>query len=234
MPFLFFLILFFWLFPYLIIPFLIFSAIGFIFLIPYVVFFNSFINVLTIPWQIFKIASNKQIRKNHSLEHATVNVLEERYGKALKIGGLAYSNGFSLSGPDLPSPYEVLDAAREGIYRMTKGETYLALHPRCGTSIATSTFLLSLGFIIVLFFFDHLSLLNIAVVFTLANILAKPLGLTVQRFFTTHTDIKDISIIDIYGKPSTYNFPFEIIINPNRTYFIKTTSNKNKLFWFPF
>ncbi|QEK11733.1 hypothetical protein FQB35_04780 [Crassaminicella thermophila] len=234
MPFLLLLILFFWLFPYLIIPFLIFSIIGFLFLIPYVVFFNSFLNVLTIPWQIFKIASNKQIRKNHSLEHATVNVLEERYGKSLRIGGLAYSNGFSLSGPDLPSPYEVLDATREGIYRMKKGETYLALHPRCGTSIATSTFLLSLGFIIVLFFFNNLSLLNIAGVFILANILSKPLGLTVQRFFTTYTDIKDISIIDIYGKPSTYNFPFEIIINPNRTYFIETTSNKNKLFWFPF
>ncbi|SHJ75636.1 hypothetical protein SAMN02745912_00951 [Paramaledivibacter caminithermalis DSM 15212] len=234
MPFLLFLILFFWLFPFLIIPFFIFLGIGFIFLIPYVVFFNSFMNILTIPWQIFKIASNKQIRRNHSLEHATVNVLEERYGKTLKIGGLAYSNGFSLSGPDLPSPYEVLDAAREGIYRMTKGETSLALHPRCGTSIATSTFLLSLGFIIVLSFSQHLSLLNIAIVFILANIIAKPLGLTVQKFFTTHADISNMSIIDIYGKPSIYNFPFEIMINPNRTYFIKTTSNKNMLFWFSF
>ncbi len=203
-------------------------------MIPYVVFFNSFLNVLTIPWQILKIASDKRVRKNHSLEHATVNVLEERYGKTLRIGGLAYSDGFSLSGPDLPSPYEVLDAAREGIYRMTKGETHLALHPRCGTSIATTNFLLSLGFIVVLFFYNHLSLLNIAAVFILANILAKPLGLTVQRFFTTYRDIKDISIIDIYGKPSTFNFPFEIIINPNQTYFIKTISNKNKFFGFYF
>ncbi|RKD22349.1 hypothetical protein SAMN02745883_02392 [Caminicella sporogenes DSM 14501] len=234
MPFLLLLILFFWLFPFLIIPFIIFFIIGFLFLIPYVVFFNSFLNVLTIPWQIFKIASNKQIRKNHSLEHATVNILEERYGKTLRIGGLAYSNGFSLSGPDLPSPYEVLDAAREGIYRMTKGETYLALHPRCGTSIATSTFLLSLGFIIALFFSNHLSLLNIIVVFTLANMLSKPLGLTVQKFFTTHSDVKDMTIINIYSEPTTYNFPFEIIINPNRTYFIETTSNKNRFFWLPF
>lgn len=81
MPFLFLLIFLFWVFPYLIIPFLVFFAIGFLFLIPYVVFFNSFLNVLTIPWQILKIASDKRVRKNHSLEHATVNVLEERYGK---------------------------------------------------------------------------------------------------------------------------------------------------------
>ncbi|MDK2835730.1 MAG: hypothetical protein PWP21_507 [Thermosediminibacterales bacterium] len=231
MPFLFVLLLILLFFPYLLIPFLIFSVIGFLFLIPYVIIFNSFFNVITIPWQILKIAVDKRVRKNHSLEHATVNVLEERYGRSLRIGGLAYSNGFSLSGPDLPSHYEVLDAAREGLYRMANGETRLALHPRCGTSIAAANFLFSLVFIFMLFFYKHLSLINIAAVFLLANVLARPFGLTLQKFFTTYPDIRDVDILDIYGKPQTFSFPFEIIINPNRTYFIKTTSG-NRFFWF--
>jgi len=230
-PFLLMLLLLLLFFPYLLIPFFIFFVIGFLFLIPYVLIFNSFFNVITIPWQILKIAVDKRVRKNHSLEHATVNVLEERYGNTLRIGGLAYSNGFSLSGPDLPSPYEVLDAAREGLSRMANGETDLALHPRCGTSIAAANFLFSLVFIIVLFFYEHLSLINIVAVFLLANILAKPFGLTLQKFFTTYPDIRDMSILNIYGKPLTFGFPLEIIINPNRTYFIKTTSG-NRFFWF--
>jgi len=85
-------------------------------LLPYVFLFNSFYNVVTIPWQILKIAVDKRVRKNHSLEHATVNVLEERYGRTLQIGGLAYSNGFSLSGPELPPPYEVLSAVRRATF----------------------------------------------------------------------------------------------------------------------
>jgi hypothetical protein len=218
-------------FPYLLVPFIIFFVIGFLFLIPYVLIFNSFFNVITIPWQILKIAVDKRVRRNHSLEHATVNVLEERYGHSLRIGGLAYSDGFSLSGPDLPSPYEVLDAAREGLYRMANGETDLTLHLRCGTSIAAANFLFSLVFILVLFFYKHLSLINIVAVFLLANILAKPFGLALQKFFTTYPDVRDMSILDIYGKPLRFGFPFEIIINPNRTYFIKTTSG-NGFFWF--
>ncbi|MCG0275493.1 MAG: DUF6391 domain-containing protein, partial [Thermosediminibacteraceae bacterium] len=60
--------------------------------------FQSLFNIVTIPGQLLKIATDKRVRKNHSLEHATINVLEERYGRTLRIGGLAYSDGFSISG----------------------------------------------------------------------------------------------------------------------------------------
>ncbi|GAW91186.1 hypothetical protein Toce_1483, partial [Calderihabitans maritimus] len=56
MPFLLMLLLLLLFFPYLVVPFLIFHVIGFLFLIPYVLIFNSFFNVITIPWQILKIA----------------------------------------------------------------------------------------------------------------------------------------------------------------------------------
>lgn len=209
-------------FPYLLLPILIFLGIGFLFLLPYVFVFNSFYNVVTIPWQILKIALDKRVRKNHSLEHATINVLEERYGRTLQAGGLAHSNGFSLQGPDLPPPYDVISAVREGHFRMINGEKDLAIHPRCGTSIAAANFLFSLVFIIVLFSSHHLSLLNVIAAFLLANILAKPFGRILQRFFTTYSDVDDVVIQDIYIQPSNYGLSFIIMLNPNRSYFIKT------------
>ena len=214
------------LFPYLLIPIIIFLGIGFLFLLPYVFVFNSFYNVVTIPWQILKIAFDRRVRKNHSLEHATINVLEERYGRTLQAGGLAHSNGFSLSGPDLPPPYEVMSAVREGHFRMINGEKDLAIHPRCGTSIAAANFLFSLVFIIVLFSSHHFSILNVIVAFLLANILANPFGRILQRYFTTHAIVDDVAIQDIYTQASNYGFPFAIIMNPNRSYFIKTYQSR--------
>ena len=85
-------------FPYLLIPIIIFLGIGFLFLLPYAFVFNSFYNVLTIPWQIIKIATDQRIRKNHSLEHATINVLEERYGRTLRLAVLRNQMDFRYQG----------------------------------------------------------------------------------------------------------------------------------------
>mgnify|MGYP001214924042 CR=1 FL=1 len=124
--------------------------------------------------------------------------------------------------PDLPPPYEVVDAAREGYSRMINGERQLAIHSRCGTSMAAANFLFSLAFIIVLFCLKHFSLINIIGAFLVANILANPFGRILQRFFTTHPKVEDVVIQEIYGKGLTGGFPFEFMINPNRTYFINT------------
>ncbi len=209
-------------FPYLVLPVIIFLGIGFLFLLPYVFVFNSLYNVVTIPWQILKIAFDSRVRKNHSLEHATINVLEERYGRRLQAGGLAHSNGFSLQGLDIPPPEEVVSAVKEGHFRMINGEKNLAIHPRCGTSIAAANFLFSLLFIVVLFSSHHFSILNVIAAFLLANVLANPFGRILQRFFTTYSAVDDVVIQDIYIQSSNYGFPFTIIINPNRSYFIKT------------
>ncbi|GAQ25829.1 DUF6391 domain-containing protein [Tepidanaerobacter syntrophicus] len=214
------------LFPYLLLPMLIFLGIGFLFLLPYVIVFNSFYNIITIPWQIIKIATDRRVRKNHSLEHATINVLEQRYGRPLQAGGLAYSNGFSLSGPDLPPIYEVMSAVKEAQFRMINGETDLAIHPRCGTSIAAANFLFSLAFIIVLFYGHHLSLINVILAFLLANILAKPFGRVLQKYFTTYPKVDDVAIQDIYVQSPYGNSPFTIIFTPTRSYFIKTYQAK--------
>lgn len=220
------------LFPYLLIPFIIFLGIGFLFLLPYVLMFNSFYNIITIPGQIVKIAMDKRVRKNHSLEHATINVLEERYGRPLRVGGLAYSNGFSLSGPDLPPFYEVLDAVREGHSRMSSGEKNLAIHPRCGTSMAAANLLFSIVFIAILIYSKRMSIFYIIPAFLLANLLSKPFGRILQKFFTTYRDVSDVYILDIYEKQSSMNFPFIVILNPNRTYFIKTAVGEGNTWYY--
>lgn len=206
-------------FPVLLLPLAFFFIMGFLFLLPYVWTFNSFYNIFTIPLQIVKIAKEPRIRKNHSLEHATINVLEEVYGRPLRIGGLADANGFSLSGPDLPMPYEVLAATREGQSRLASGERSLALHPRCGTSIAAANLLFSIVFIIVLFFYNHLSLLNALIAFLLANLLAKPFGLYLQRWFTTHPDVRDVEVLGIEVKSSLMPTPI-LILMPNNSYYV--------------
>ena len=210
------------LFTYLLIPIIVFFGIGFLFLLPYVFVFNSFYNVVTIPWQILKIAFDRRIRKNHSLEHATINVMEERYGRTLQVGGLADPNGFSLSGPDLPPLHEVMSAVREGQFRMMNGEKSLAIHPRCGTSIAAANFLFSLVFIIILFSSHNFNILNVIMAFLLANILAKPFGRILQRFFTIYPVVDDVAIQDIYVQPLKRGLPFIVIMGFNRSYYIRT------------
>nr|PZN03250.1 MAG: hypothetical protein DIU66_07910 [Bacillota bacterium] len=228
MPFLFFLFLLLLFFPYLFLPVVAFLLIGFLFLLPYAFIFHSLYNIITIPSQLLKIATDKRVRKNHSLEHATINVLEQRYGRTLRIGGLAYSDGFSISGLDLPPPYEVLDAAREALYRMKNGESQLAIHPRCGTSMAGANFIFSVVFILILVLYHHLSIINILIAFLVSNMLAIPFGRVLQKFFTTYPDVRDLIIEDIEGRGFDYGFPFPNIFNPNRTYYVRTDFNSGQ------
>ncbi|MCG0276229.1 MAG: DUF6391 domain-containing protein, partial [Thermosediminibacteraceae bacterium] len=142
--------------------------------------------------------------------------------RTLRIGGLAYSDGFSISGPDLPPAYEVLDAAREALFRMKNGEVHLAIHPRCGTSIAAANFIFSVVFILVLVFYRHLSIFNILLAFLISNMLAISFGKVLQKYFTTYPDVRDLRILDILGRDYIFGFPFEYFFNPNRTYYIRT------------
>ena len=41
---------------------------------------QSFVWLILGPGQLVRILFNKKVRRNHALEHATVNVIEERYG----------------------------------------------------------------------------------------------------------------------------------------------------------
>ncbi|MCJ7788827.1 MAG: hypothetical protein MUP69_01360, partial [Candidatus Atribacteria bacterium] len=76
--------MFFLFFSLFIIAILFFFAITLIF-IPYGFTVYSLITLITVPQQIINIAKNKTIRRNHALEHATINVLERYAGRNLPL-----------------------------------------------------------------------------------------------------------------------------------------------------
>ena len=77
----------------------------------------------------------ERIRRNHALEHATLHLLAERLDR-IRGGGYAAPNGFYIAGNfDIE---QLAWAANEAIRRMGAGESHLAVHPGCGTNLATA------------------------------------------------------------------------------------------------
>jgi len=106
--------LFFYLFIFAILFFFVITLI----FIPYGFTIYSLITLVTVPQQIINIAKNKAIRRNHALEHATINVLEKYAGGRLPLSGLAQKNGFIISGAQ--DPNLVVEAAQEGLNLLKK------------------------------------------------------------------------------------------------------------------
>ncbi len=183
----------------------------FILLLPVVLLFHSFQILVMVPASLWQTFTNAQVRKNHALEHATANVLEEKYGVKW-VAGMAFKNGFKLYG-QLPDPVMLIEAAQEGLARLQHGEKHLALHPRCGTALIIGQFLFALLFVIMFFFMEYFSLTGILFVFAMAILLHKPLGMLTQKYLTTSTDVEDMHInnvsVDLWGQ-----FYFETSTSP--------------------
>ena len=67
-------------------------------IVPFAFALGSLNTLLTLPFQMIAVALDKERRRNHALEHATVNVLEERIGQRLPISGFAEADGFFVNG----------------------------------------------------------------------------------------------------------------------------------------
>ena len=193
-----------------------------IFILPIGYLIHGFLNLLTIPLQIIEIAINRKLRKNHALEHATINVLEERVGRKNIFSGYARENGFYVFGP--ASPYEIFSSSIEGRERLINGEKNLAIHNRCGTSIAVASFLTFLVFLILLILTHSINIFLLLLAFLIGEILGPPLGKLTQAYFTTDANVSDIKIVDIEYNPKNIFGPFGITY-PSRSssFFIKTT-----------
>ena len=87
-------------FPWLLIPLTVFFLFNLL-LLPFGFTLRSLFSLLTIPGQIWQIATNRRLRANHALEHATINVIEEYYGPQ-QLAGFAREDGFLSR--DRPSP----------------------------------------------------------------------------------------------------------------------------------
>jgi len=76
-----------------------------------------------------------RIRRNHSLEHATIHILSKKYPN-VSIGGMSSPAGFTIVGA--VTTEDVAEAAIEALKRLRAGESALAVHPNCGTNFAIS------------------------------------------------------------------------------------------------
>ena len=152
---------------------------------------------------LFDLPLITKIRRNHGLEHATVHILARRNAN-LSLVGRSDWNGFTLYGPVDTS--EVKHAAHEALQRLRQGEASLAVHPRCGTVLATTGILTALATFLAISLdagshkrFRWGSIPGAVLAATAAAILAQPLGLMLQERFTTSghpgpLEIKNISL----------------------------------------
>jgi len=140
-----------------------------------------------------------ETRRNHALEHATLHILAHKY-HGRSMAGHSNPTGFFLLG-DFKTE-DVSSAATEAMARLLSGESGLAVHPGCGTNIAT-TALLAATFAWAPLrgarsTFWRVWLIPIAIVFgVFGYLVSKPLGPWLQKYITTEAELGSMKIVDI-------------------------------------
>lgn len=168
------------------------------------------------PSQLFRILLNRKVRENHALEHATIHVLESQTGIA-QIEGTADENGFAIRG--LLEPETVYEAAIQALRRLKAGETSLAIHPKCGTTVVIVNTLASLIFIIILFTTGNLNLLNVVLALVIAHITGPLSSKVVQQYVTTSPQVDPgLEITGVSVKHPQGNTGFIQIMGPVELY----------------
>ncbi len=82
-----------------------------------------------------------RVRRNHGLEHATLNILSTRFPHK-SMAGHSDRGGFWILG-NVPTQ-DLETAVGEALARMQAGERGLAIHPNCGTNFVASGMLAGL------------------------------------------------------------------------------------------
>jgi hypothetical protein len=155
-------------------------------------------SLLLVPGQFAALFRNESVRRNEALKHATMNVIEERFGPS-GLNGVARASGFTLDG--IAPPDIILAAAQEGLRRLRAGELRLAIHRRCVTAIVTAGVLAAVVFLGILLGIDRLSLLNVVLAVMVANMLAPFVGMILQKLLPRYTDISELRIVGLAESP---------------------------------
>lgn len=82
-----------------------------------------------------------RIRRNHGLEHASLNILNQRFPDRT-LAGYSSPSGFFVLG-DLATE-DLREAVMQALTRLQTGERHLAIHPNCGTNYVASGFVAGL------------------------------------------------------------------------------------------
>lgn len=155
---------------------------------------RSFAWIIIGPRELFRILADREVRKNHALEHATINVIEQK-SSISRLTGMAFRGGFSVNG--LPDPQFVLMAAREAHERLSRGERDLAISRNCGTTVVVVNTISAFIFLFILFLTGKLTLLPVIVSLSAAYFIGPLASPTVQRFITTDPQVRSIEITGV-------------------------------------
>ena len=131
-----------------------------------------------------------RIRRHHGIEHATLQVLAERYpGRSL--AGYSDTGGFWVVG-DVPTE-DLAAAVGQAIARLQAGEKSLAIHPQCGTNFVAGGMVAGLlAWLAMLPSFGRKRSRRLPLVValvTLGTIISQPLGPWLQAKVTTSPDV---------------------------------------------
>jgi len=140
------------------------------------------------------------IRRNHSVEHATIHILSKQH-PSIPISGYSDARGFWILAH---IPLEDIQlAVDEAVARLKAGESRLAYHPNCGTNFVTSGIMAGLaawvGMIGVGKKFSE-KVERLPVVFTLSTlalIAAQPVAYNLQVNGSTTSDLGNYAVLQI-------------------------------------
>lgn len=137
----------------------------------------------------------RRTRQHHAIEHATLHMLAARYPHQ-NFAGYSDPLGFTIYGN--VDEAALRRAVGDALLRLQAGEVGLAIHPNCGTNLATGTVLTTLAALIGLAgrrrLLDRLTSGMLLVL--MAQVAAKPLGLRLQSY-TTLADVDDRWVAEI-------------------------------------
>lgn len=139
-----------------------------------------------------------ETRRNHALEHATLHMLARTHNQPM--AGHSNPTGFFLLGDF--STEDVAAAATEAWTRLNAGEYGLAVHPGCGTNLATNIVLAStLGWLPLRgrkSTLGRLALLPLALTFAVLGLsIGRSLGPKLQEQVTTEARLGSLHITEV-------------------------------------
>jgi hypothetical protein len=139
-------------------------------------------------------------RRNHALEHATLNLVARAYPNAQALG-VSGPGGFTIY--TSLTAEEIVPAAMEALKKLKAGEHGLRVHKNCGTNlVVTATMTASATLLGIngkatsrqrLERLPHLILLN-----ALALLAAPPLAEWIQAHVTTDPDVREMEIASVF------------------------------------
>ncbi|MBT9130256.1 MAG: hypothetical protein DDT40_00547 [candidate division WS2 bacterium] len=176
------------------------------YLVPLTYAFQSIVAVFTVPKQIYELFKKPLLRKNHAIEHATINVLEKHLASKAVFSGYAREDGFIIQGPVDILTLEV--AARNALDRLKAGEKELAIHSSCGTGKAVGSFISGVIILGIFLFAGYFNIWTIILSFLISTFVGPIVGEMVQKIFTTIPEVKDMFIGSVENDVETSSMWF--------------------------